>query len=59
MEIGSDFDYIHGAAYKGIPLAALIAARLSELHNINVRWGYDRKEKKEHGVLQRKLLSVI
>ena len=50
MEIGTDFDYIHGAAYKGIPLAALIAARLSELHNINVRWGYDRKEKKEHGV---------
>jgi orotate phosphoribosyltransferase len=55
-EIGSDFDYIHGAAYKGIPLSALVAARLSEVHQIDKRWGYDRKEKKAHGVPEEELI---
>ncbi|MCD5401507.1 orotate phosphoribosyltransferase [candidate division NPL-UPA2 bacterium] len=48
MELGTDFDYIHGSAYKGIPLAALVATRLSE-SGIDKRWGYDRKEEKRHG----------
>ena len=47
-ELGIKFDYIHGAAYKGIPLAILVAIQLSEL-KINKRWGYSRKEKKQHG----------
>ena len=47
-ELDIEFDYIHGAAYKGIPLAALVAMRLSEW-GINKRWGYDRKEEKRHG----------
>ncbi len=47
-ELGIEFDYIHGAAYKGIPLAAIIAMQLSEW-KINKRWGYDRKERKQHG----------
>jgi orotate phosphoribosyltransferase len=55
-EIGTDFDYIHGAAYKGIPLSALMAARLSEVHQIDKRWGYDRKEKKAHGVPAEELI---
>ena len=55
-EIGTDFDYIHGAAYKGIPLSALAAVRLSEVHHIDKRWGYDRKEKKAHGVPAEELI---
>lgn len=55
-EIGTDFDYIHGAAYKGIPLSALAAVRLSEVHQIDRRWGYDRKEKKAHGVPAEELI---
>ena len=55
-EIGTDFDYIHGAAYKGIPLSALVATRLSEKHQIDKRWGYDRKEKKAHGVPEEGLI---
>ena len=55
-EIGTDFDYIHGAAYKGIPLSALVAARLTEIHQIDKRWGYDRKEKKAHGVPEEELI---
>ncbi len=56
VEIGTDFDYIHGAAYKGIPLSALVAARLSEARQIDKRWGYDRKEKKAHGVPEEELI---
>ncbi len=48
MELDTEFSYIHGAAYKGIPLAALVAVRLSE-RGIDKRWGYDRKEEKRHG----------
>ncbi|NVM53051.1 MAG: orotate phosphoribosyltransferase [Candidatus Helarchaeota archaeon] len=50
-EIGLDtFDYIHGPAYKGIPLAGAIAILIHQNYNINKRWGYDRKESKSHGV---------
>ncbi len=55
-EIGTDFDYIHGAAYKGITLSALVAARLSEAYQIDKRRGYDRKEKKAHGVPAEELI---
>jgi len=53
-ELDIEFDYIHGAAYKGIPLAALLAAKLSELGTgigveMDKRWGYDRKEEKRYG----------
>lgn len=47
--VGTDFDYIHGPAYKGIPLSALIAEKLWDRHDIDVRWGYDRKEEKRYG----------
>jgi len=48
-EIGMDFDFIFGPAYKGIPLSSLVASKLWSIHFINKRWGYDRKEKKEYG----------
>jgi orotate phosphoribosyltransferase len=51
-----DFDYLHGPAYKGIPLAALVAAHLYEQYTINKRWGYDRKEEKTYGDLTEKAL---
>lgn len=51
-----DFDYIHGPAYKGIPLAALVAAHLYQLYTINKRWGYDRKEEKAYGDLTEKAI---
>jgi orotate phosphoribosyltransferase len=44
------FNYIHGPAYKGIPLAGAIAMQLDQKYKANKRWGYDRKEAKDHGV---------
>ena len=51
-----DIDYIHGPAYKGIPLAALASATLFRMHGINMRWGYDRKEEKGYGDLSEKAI---
>ena len=42
------FDFIFGIAYKGIPIAALIAMRYAQ-KGIDVRWGYNRKTEKDHG----------
>jgi len=47
--VGLDFDYMHGPAYAGIPLAAATAFALWKDYNLNKRWGYDRKEEKEYG----------
>ncbi len=48
--IGFDsFDYIHGPAYKGIPLAGAISMLIYQNYKVNKRWGYDRKESKKHG----------
>ena len=53
--VGTDFDYIHGPAYKGIPLSVLIAEKLwsgsrgRDTGGIDLRWGYDRKEEKRYG----------
>ncbi len=53
--VGTDFDYIHGPAYKGIPLSVLIAEKLwgrsrgQDARGIDLRWGYDRKEEKRYG----------
>ncbi|MEX2715712.1 MAG: orotate phosphoribosyltransferase [Candidatus Sigynarchaeum springense] len=41
--------FIFGPAYKGIPLATATAFALYEKFNINVRWGFNRKEAKLHG----------
>jgi orotate phosphoribosyltransferase len=46
---GIEFDMIFGPAYKGIPLAAATVIALSEHHNRNVPYAFNRKESKDHG----------
>lgn len=45
----TDTPTIFGAAYKGIPFVAATAQSLWQYHNIDVDWGYNRKEAKTHG----------
>jgi len=54
--LGDKFDYLHGPAYKGIPLASLVAEKLWQQYKINKRWGYDRKEAKGYGDISEKLI---
>jgi orotate phosphoribosyltransferase len=49
VESGIEFDVLFGPAYKGIPLAAATAVALSEHHNRNVPYSFNRKEAKDHG----------
>ena len=49
VESGLQFDTLFGPAYKGIPLASTCAIALSEKHNRNVPYCFNRKEVKEHG----------
>jgi orotate phosphoribosyltransferase len=44
-----DFDIVFGPAYKGIPLAATTAIALSDHHNQDLPYCYNRKEAKDHG----------
>ena len=44
-----EFDMLFGPAYKGIPLAALAASALSEHHDLDVPYAFNRKEAKGHG----------
>ena len=46
---GSDFDFIFGPAYKGIPLAAAISTSLAREHGLDRGYCFDRKEVKDHG----------
>lgn len=48
-DTGSDELVIFGAAYKGIPFVAATAQALWNNHGINAKWGYNRKEAKDHG----------
>ncbi len=43
------FDVIFGPAYKGIPLVSAASIALSEQHQINKPYSFNRKEKKDHG----------
>jgi orotate phosphoribosyltransferase len=45
---GLQFDMLFGPAYKGITLAAAVAAELSR-HEMNRPFAYNRKEAKDHG----------
>lgn len=45
----AEFDMLFGPAYKGIPLAALTAAALSEHHHRDLPYCFNRKEAKAHG----------
>lgn len=40
---------IFGPAYKGIPFVAATASALWQQHGVNVPWGFNRKEAKDHG----------
>jgi orotate phosphoribosyltransferase len=48
LDSGIEFDMIFGPAYKGIPLAAVVAVELARLGR-NVPYAYNRKEAKDHG----------
>ena len=48
VDSGLAFDMLFGPAYKGIPLAAGVAMRLSE-QGINKGFCFNRKEAKDHG----------
>jgi orotate phosphoribosyltransferase len=49
VDSGIEFDVLLGPAYKGIPLAAVTVAALSEHHGRDVDFAYNRKEIKQHG----------
>ena len=46
---GIDFDILFGPAYKGIPLATATSMALSDHHQRNTPWSFNRKEAKNHG----------
>lgn len=52
IQSGIEFDVLFGPAYKGIPLAALTAAKLAEMDPAKyskIEYAFNRKEKKDHG----------
>jgi orotate phosphoribosyltransferase len=49
IDSGIKFELLFGPAYKGIPLAAVTAAALSEHHRIDVPYAFNRKEAKTYG----------
>lgn len=46
---GMHCDVLFGPAYKGIPLVTATSLILYEKFNINMRYCFNRKEKKDHG----------
>ena len=44
-----DFDLLFGPAYKGIPLAAITASALFQMHQHDIAYAFNRKEAKDHG----------
>ena len=49
VERAPAFDVLLGPAYKGIPIASATAVQLSEQHDRDVPWAFNRKEAKDHG----------
>ncbi|WP_159567186.1 orotate phosphoribosyltransferase [Budvicia diplopodorum] len=49
VDSGIEFDLLFGPAYKGIPIATTTAVALSEHHNIDIPYCFNRKETKDHG----------
>jgi len=49
MMASEDVGVLFGPAYKGIPLVAATASALWHEHGVNVPWGFNRKEVKDHG----------
>ena len=48
LDSGLQFDMLFGPAYKGIPLAAVVAVELARLGR-SLPFAYNRKEAKDHG----------
>lgn len=46
---GLRFNMLFGAAYKGIPLAAITSQALAQGYGLDIPYGYNRKERKDHG----------
>ena len=46
---GIDFELLYGPAYKVIPLAAITASALFQLHQRDLPYAFNRKEAKDHG----------
>ena len=44
-----DFDLLFGPAYKGIPIATTTAVALSDHHDLDIPYCFNRKEAKTHG----------
>ncbi|AIN47086.1 orotate phosphoribosyltransferase [Candidatus Palibaumannia cicadellinicola] len=49
MDTRVDFNLLFGPAYKGIPIVITTAVALAEHHDRNVRYCFNRKEKKSYG----------
>ena len=49
LHSGAKFDMLFGPAYKGIPLVSTIAVALADHHDMDLPYGYNRKEAKTHG----------
>ncbi|RKS87626.1 orotate phosphoribosyltransferase [Orbus hercynius] len=49
IDANLEYDVIFGPAYKGIPIVSATVVALSEHHNIEVPYCFNRKEAKDHG----------
>lgn len=49
MDANLKYDVIFGPAYKGIPIVSSTVVALSEHHNVDVPYCFNRKEAKDHG----------
>jgi orotate phosphoribosyltransferase len=49
QDIGFEYDFLFGPAYKGIPLVCSTAIALHNRYGKNVPYSFNRKEKKTHG----------
>lgn len=49
VDSGVEFDLVFGPAYKGIPIATTTVVALSENHDIDIPYCFNRKEAKDHG----------
>lgn len=47
--MGMEPDYVFGPAYKGIPLCATVALQYYRITGKDIKFIFDRKEKKDHG----------
>lgn len=49
MDTNLQYDVIFGPAYKGIPIVSSTVVALSEHHNVDIPYCFNRKEAKDHG----------